>query len=32
MFRRNHHHQGAQYLMLLMSQLLKQSIKTHRCG
>jgi hypothetical protein len=32
MFRCNHHHQGAHYLSLLNLQLLKQSIKIHRCG
>jgi hypothetical protein len=32
MFRCNHHHQGAHYLNLLKLQLLKQSIKLHRCG
>jgi len=32
MFWCNHHHQGAHYLSLLKLQLLKQSIKIHRCG
>jgi hypothetical protein len=32
MFRCNHHHQGAHHLSLLKLQLLKQSIKIHRCG
>jgi hypothetical protein len=32
MFRFNHHHQGAYYLSLLKLQLLKQSVKIHRCG
>jgi hypothetical protein len=32
MFRSNHHHQGAHYLILLKLLLLKQSIKLHRRG
>ena len=31
MSRCKHHHQGAHYLSLLKLQLLKQSIKIHRC-
>jgi hypothetical protein len=32
MFRLNHHHQGAYYLSLLKLQLLRYTVKTHRCG
>ena len=32
MFRFNHHRQGAHYLSLLKLQLLKYSVKIHRCG
>jgi len=31
-FRCKHHHQGAHYLILLRLQLIKLSIKIHRCG